>query len=174
MLFLAFFVGCGEPEIVYYETEKKEHKSNQKVKEEIHNHSPYAWDKPKSWTQKLGGSMRVVSFSLAKSDLDVSIVQLGGSAGGLVANINRWRGQLSLADETEENILTSLKKESSKISGFSWIQLSNESESFLVSIYNLPGLTLFVKAKGSIKTIDAEKENFLNLCKSIRVNDHQH
>lgn len=175
LLFTAFLCGCGEPEIVTYETEKKVHMNSvKKEKSDGHNHSPYAWDKPENWTQEMGRSMRLVSFGLTEGGLDVSIVQLGGAAGGIKANVNRWRGQLSLENESEENILKTITKQKSKIGEFSWTLLSNEKESFLVSIYNLPGATLFVKAKGSIAIIEQEKNNFLSLCRSIKANDHQH
>ncbi len=55
------------------------------------------WTAPQSWRADPPRPMREVSFRLgpeAKTECYVSL--LGGNAGGLVANLNRWRGQLGL------------------------------------------------------------------------------
>jgi hypothetical protein len=171
-LLLCFVAGCDESDIEYYEINKKPH--NNSIEEEPHNHSPYAWDIPMGWKQKIGGQMRIVSFSVEGKDLDVSIVQLGGKAGGLVANINRWRDQIGLKAASEEEIKKSIKKDKSAVGEFSYTVLSNKKESILASIYDLPGVTLFVKAKASNSVVLEEKVNFLSLCRSLRVNDHKH
>lgn len=57
------------------------------------------WTTPKSWQQKAPSDMRVGSFLVAGENgqsADVSIVPLAGNAGGDLANINRWRGQINL------------------------------------------------------------------------------
>ncbi len=55
------------------------------------------WTMPDQWIQKEAGGMRLASFGTKTSELiDISIVTLSGAAGGLEANINRWRGQLGL------------------------------------------------------------------------------
>ena len=52
---------------------------------------------PAGWTEKPPTQMRVASFDISESgkSVDVSIVPLGGMAGGDFANVNRWRGQLA-------------------------------------------------------------------------------
>ena len=53
------------------------------------------WELPDSWIPSTGHSMRLASFDIPFSDGvgDLSIVSLGGASGGLLANVNRWRGQ---------------------------------------------------------------------------------
>jgi hypothetical protein len=67
--------------------------------------SDLVWTAPAAWTAKPNGPMRKGSFSIKGDggDADLSITAFPGSTGGLLANINRWRGQLGLAplDEGE-------------------------------------------------------------------------
>ena len=68
---------------------------------------PFNWATPEKWTDKPGNSMRIGSFAMPGpgGDADVSISQLGGMAGGLVANINRWRGQIGLSPQDDATIM---------------------------------------------------------------------
>ena len=62
------------------------------------------WTLPAGWTELPAGEMRVASFRVAGADgkqADVSVIPLAGMAGGDAANVNRWRGQVGLASETE-------------------------------------------------------------------------
>ncbi len=66
------------------------------------------WTAPVAWQLKALGQMRKGSFTLAGPDAattaDLSITAFPGAVGGELANINRWRGQLSLASITEEEL----------------------------------------------------------------------
>lgn len=61
------------------------------------------WTVPVGW-QKADGQrpMRVATFTVAGGE--VAISQLGGNAGGLLANVNRWCGQVGLAPVTAEQL----------------------------------------------------------------------
>ena len=62
-------------------------------------HKPLHWKKPNHWVQNPQSRMRLASFSINGQHIknaEVSITVLPGTAGGLTANINRWRGQLEL------------------------------------------------------------------------------
>ncbi len=52
---------------------------------------------PDGWKEKIPSTMRVASFDISQNgkSVDVSVVPLGGSAGGDLANVNRWLGQLN-------------------------------------------------------------------------------
>ena len=67
--------------------------------------SDLVWTAPAAWTAKPNGPMRKGSFTVKGygGEADLSITAFPGSTGGLLANVNRWRGQLGLAplDEGE-------------------------------------------------------------------------
>src|ERR1700751_87039 len=65
------------------------------------------WTKPAGWSGQPVTEMRLASFKVNGTDAtsaDVSVAAFPGDAGGLVSNVNRWRGQLELP-QLEENRL---------------------------------------------------------------------
>ena len=70
------------------------------------------WKLPKGWMEQPASAMRVGSFLATASNgqkVDISIVPLSGDAGGNLANINRWRGQIGLGPFEEKDLSTVLK-----------------------------------------------------------------
>jgi hypothetical protein len=61
---------------------------------------------PDGWKEKPLTQLRVASFEVSENGMaaDVSVIPLGGSAGGDTANVNRWRGQVGQAP-LDENTL---------------------------------------------------------------------
>src|SRR5260221_14469898 len=59
---------------------------------------------PDGWKEKEPTQMRVASFEISKNgkSADVSVIPLGGAAGGAAANVTRWRGQVGLPPVTED------------------------------------------------------------------------
>lgn len=54
------------------------------------------WDTPAGWSELAPTSMRVANFRVAGDErAECYLTLLGGDAGGLAANVNRWRGQMS-------------------------------------------------------------------------------
>ncbi|MGH7192651.1 MAG: hypothetical protein ACREJM_03850, partial [Candidatus Saccharimonadales bacterium] len=65
--------------------------------------SPPDWTLPHGWSQRPGSAMRYATLEIdAEPPLEVSVTTLGREEGAdsayLLANINRWRGQMGLAD----------------------------------------------------------------------------
>lgn len=60
--------------------------------------APLVWIAPKAWTAKPTGPMRKASYSVKgdEGEADFAITAFPGDVGGDLANLNRWRGQLSL------------------------------------------------------------------------------
>lgn len=58
-----------------------------------------AWSTPPGWRQQAGSGMRLATLlpPADQGQAELSVVQLAGDAGGDLANVNRWRGQLGLA-----------------------------------------------------------------------------
>lgn len=65
------------------------------------------WAAPVHWTAKAPGAMRKGSFAIKGADgaeADLSITAFPGDTGGLLANLNRWRTQLSLPPLAENQL----------------------------------------------------------------------
>ena len=72
--------------------------------------------------------MRLASFDIPFSDGvgDLSIVSLGGASGGLLANVNRWRGQVNLSPISESEILNVSTVGESKMGPFRIFKMIND------------------------------------------------
>ena len=64
------------------------------------------WTAPANWIAKPTGPMRKGSFTIKGdgAEADLSITAFPGSTGGLLANLNRWRGQLGLTPIAENEL----------------------------------------------------------------------
>ena len=60
------------------------------------------WTAPAGWTEEKGRGDRVATLRLG--DLEMSVTRLGGNAGGTLANVNRWRGQIGLPPLAESEL----------------------------------------------------------------------
>jgi hypothetical protein len=63
------------------------------------------WTAPESWEEQPASGFRKGSFLARGPDgktADISVISFPEQAGGLLANVNRWRDQLKLAPITNE------------------------------------------------------------------------
>ena len=142
--------------------------------------SPIDWSTPSEWIVKQGSGMRLVSFTTKEnSSLDVSIVALGGQAGGLSANINRWLKQINLPEMSEadlQNFLAQQKKFTSAgglevtLLDFPSLQKNTQDKtpSMLAAIIGLNDQTVFVKMTGTLSEIERNRTIFASLCQSLK------
>ena len=129
------------------------------------------WKKPDGWEQFDGHSMRVASFYVPHSSGkgELSITEFSGMSGGIQANINRWRGQISLPPQSIESILKSSASFKSKLGDFLFFELENEksNQGILASIFELSNRTVFVKLSIDQLALSEAKEDFLIFSKSF-------
>ena len=70
--------------------------------------NPAQWTKPEGWSEQPLSEMRLGSFKVDgpnAASADVSVIAFPGEAGGLISNINRWRGQLQLPPLDEDQLV---------------------------------------------------------------------
>ena len=148
----------------------KQNKEPSKINEKSRNFT-LKWEKPDGWEQFEGHSMRMASFyvphSTGKGEL--SITEFSGMSGGIQANINRWRGQISLPPESIESILKASSSFNSKLGDFLFFELVNEksNQGILASIFELTNRTVFVKLSIDQLALVEAKEDFLTFSKSF-------
>lgn len=137
------------------------------------------FDAPAGWVKQGDKPMRAVTFKpadAAASECYVSI--LGGDAGGLVNNVQRWRGQMGLPDLAAAELAklpkipvlgreATLVDLSGKLTD-SMTHRTIEKARFLGVICPLDDWTLFVKMTGPEAEVTAQKEAFLSFCRSLR------
>jgi len=105
---------------------------------------------------------------------DVSVVPLGGRAGGLLMNVNRWRGQVGQGPVTEEQV-TSLAQPvevaGQKAQLYEQIGTAPEAglkTNILAAILNRDGVSWFFKMMGHSALVNEQKPIFIEFLKSVR------
>jgi hypothetical protein len=149
------------------------------------------WTLPAGWIEQPGSDpLRVASFLAPDSlladslgtdpqALDISIVQFGGQAGGVEANISRWMGQVKILPSPElvQKVLAGADSfsiasgQKAIVVDFTGLLAGDmtQSTSILGVIIEGDGYTVFVKAMGDRDRLPLLKPQFLTFCRSISI-----
>jgi hypothetical protein len=134
---------------------------------------------PAGWQEQPVGGMRQASFLVSEGErkADISVIVLGGPAGGTLANVNRWRSQLSLAPVQEADLATLGAK--TEVGGNAGIVVDMASEAPLIdlkyrqrivgAIVERGDKTWFIKMTGEDALVSKQKPAFLEFLKSVRL-----
>jgi hypothetical protein len=133
------------------------------------------WTAPADWQPKPLGAMRIGSFTVSgdAGNADISIIAFPGEAGGLLANINRWRGQLGLAPLADGDLADA----TTALAGagglhFTVVDLSGQAAGaparMLGAILSFEGQTYFFKLTGPDALVTSEKPAFLDFLKTVK------
>ena len=138
--------------------------------------SPIVWDAPSDWVQVAPSQYRNVNYRVG-AETECYISLLPGEAGGLLANVNRWRTQqMGLQPATEAELKASPKIELLGESAplivleGSYSGMSSEARSDWMMYGTLlvrSGGTLFVKMVGPGSEVRSQRDNFMRFCASI-------
>ena len=107
-LLVGLLSGCGREEVQTYETPKQAPLVRE-ARELVKAPSTLGFeaDVPVSWQELPGQGMRVVSYTIEGTEIDFYAIKLG--MGDLTSNVNRWRGQIGLAEASAEAIAACVK-----------------------------------------------------------------
>lgn len=141
-----------------------------------HTHNSIQWTKPTEWQDVPPSNMRVASFSFKGKTgrtADISVVRLAGEGGGVLANINRWRGQLQLSPLSEPELQKATAKEQVDnhlmlVVDFSSAQGAAEPARMIAAIYALGNESWYFKMTGDSKTLEESKGGFLKFIRSVK------
>ncbi len=133
------------------------------------------WDAPEGWEQAPDRPMRLVTYKVG--DAECYIALLSGGAGGVDANINRWRRQMGQPALSKVELaalpkLTVLGREAPmvEITGeyIGMGETRNANAGMLGLVCPLEGQTLFVKMVGPAEVLAGQTEQFKAFCTSLR------
>jgi len=139
--------------------------------------SKLQWVAPPSWTRAPDRVMRLVTYTVGQSECYITL--LDGPAGGVEANLNRWRGQMGAAALTPEEVaqlpkLPVMGKEGMLIEAKgNFTTMSGqtlEGQMLAGVICLLDNGLLTVKMTGPEAEVTAELESFKAFCASISMN----
>ena len=96
-----FILGCNDSVETYSLPKKKQKLESKQPKTDLSNAS-IVWDTPKHWLKGNKTAMSLENYSIPYDNkyADLSITVLTGDGGGILSNVNRWRGQINLSPES--------------------------------------------------------------------------
>lgn len=179
---ITVLTGCKKQEITVYRV-PKENRASMALPDAKDGSSVPAgnisWTVPAGWQQQAGSAMRQASFRVTGKNgkqADMSVVVFPGDAGGTLANINRWRGQLNLpaVNETEMARLTEKLKGNGRefvIVNMAGPKLQDNADSpsrLLGAILHQGDQSWFFKMMGDDHVVTEQKSSFLAFLKSVQ------
>jgi len=134
------------------------------------------WQVPPDWKEQPPGQMLLAKFLVSGSGgtkAEVTVSVFPGDTGGLLANVNRWRGQVGLTpvEQPELDKLTTLDVVGGKatlvdVSGIS--PKSGQKVRLIGAIVPREGSTWFYKLMGDEEVAGQQKPAFLKFIQTIR------
>lgn len=138
---------------------------------------PLQYDKPEGWKEKADpAGIRLVVFEIPEGGKagEASITVLSGPGGGLLANVNRWRGQLRLAPTDENQLRNEVRPIEVAGTAAQYVDLTGPEsaggarERILAVVVPRGSLTWFFKINGPADLVEKQKPAFEAFVKSVR------
>lgn len=134
--------------------------------------SPLRWSRPAGWTELPAGGMRKAIFRTGPEGAEVSVVALGGAAGGLLSNVNRWRGQIGLDPIDEAGLSDLSEKIRSPAGELVLVDFTGKGPSprsrIAAAVLNLGATTWFFKMMGGEEEVGKAKPAFRKFLGGLR------
>jgi hypothetical protein len=127
----------------------------------------FAWTLPEGWRRGPEKPMRAATFYAGPGEtLECYIAVFPGDTGGVVANVNRWRGQLDLPPLAESDVA---KLESIPMLGRKAVLVEGEGKGLQLVGAACSGAdrSVFVKMSGPPEQVKAQRAAFLAFCGSL-------
>jgi hypothetical protein len=132
------------------------------------------WTMPKDWQPGRPSSMRRASFVIMGPDTqsaDIAVTAFPGDVGGMLMNINRWRGQIGLGPVTEDQVAGITSKLT--VNGIEATVVDFTADKakpvrMLVATIPHKGVSWFFKITGDASLVEAQKETFLAFVQSVK------
>ncbi len=133
------------------------------------------WSLPKGWSEAPGGgAMRFATFKAPfAGKLEATVVVLPGPAGGELANVNRWRGQIALPPLDEAGLAKSRTTQKSKAGTVNVYDFTSDGQvkSRMIAGYiaTPDGNTWFLKLTGDADPVAKAKPDFMTILGSLHL-----
>lgn len=142
--------------------------------------APLQYTLPANWREKPLTPMRAASFGAAApngKEIDVSVVTLGGMAGGDLANVNRWRDQVKLLPIDEATLRQTAEHIQADGRDFLVVDMvsdgamgdANEKQRIIAAILDEKGRSWFIKMTGEDAAVASQKNAFADFLRSLKL-----
>lgn len=170
LLLLSGLCCCSKPTVSVYDAPKDEAPAMPFEAPSVARPNSLAWRAPSGWKEKAGDGMRLATLLPPAEDgqAELSIVQLEGEAGGDLANVNRWRGQLGLSSTDS---LAGSEPVTTKAGKALLVDLKGDDKRMIAAILKVGGATWFFKLSGPASAVAAAKPGFLSFLGTLHRGD---
>lgn len=139
------------------------------------------WETPEGWTRAPDRPVRLATFLVGPDrNVECYVTVLGGGAGGVSANLNRWREEMGQPHLTSAELASlpvlemagrdaALLEVTGDFAGKMGGQLDRAM--LLGVVCPLDDQVLFVKLTGPEDMVRPERDNFIRFCESLRLPD---
>lgn len=136
--------------------------------------SPLHWTLPKGWTETPGSGMRFATLNPpGPGKIELSVVCLPGQAGGELANVNRWRGQIGLEPLDEKALAASRQTVKSKAGAVAVFDFASQGQAqtrmITGSLTTRDGSTWFLKLVGDAAPVAKAKPDFMRYLETLHL-----
>ena len=127
------------------------------------------WDVPSDWTPGRMSAMRKAAYNVESDGKKAEITVIGLPPSGLVANVNRWRGQIGLENQTEAEVEAAAKKIEVDGTESRMVVLDGGEGKQAIAgvIVPKPGRTWFVKMTGDTEIVLKQVDAFERFSRSL-------
>jgi hypothetical protein len=132
------------------------------------------WTLPKGWTETPGSGMRYATLNPpGPGKAEMSVVVLPGAAGGEMANVNRWRGQIGLPPLEDDALAATRKTVPSKagaVAVYDFTSLGDVKTRMVAGLLaTADGNTWFFKLMGNAEPVAKAKPAFMKYLESLHL-----
>ncbi|MSR66194.1 MAG: hypothetical protein EXS24_02330 [Pedosphaera sp.] len=131
---------------------------------------------PGHWQQVTAGQMQRLRYLVTESDLkaELTVTAFPGEAGGLLANVNRWRKQVGL-EPVEADQLQSMVSPIETVGANAKLVVMTGTNAedkrpvrLIAAIVPRGGMTWFYKMNGDVALVEREQEALLKVIPDLR------
>lgn len=127
---------------------------------------PLRWIPPETWEEETPGEFQIALYRIAPG-ITASVSRFPGDAGGMPANVNRWREQVGMAPSPDPGGEAIALEEGD--SQARWFELKGVERSILAAIIPVDGETWFFKLDSSTPALETVRPGFMELLKSVEI-----
>ena len=126
------------------------------------------WTVPGSWEEKAPTSMRLGNFTAGAGKAEITVMTFPGEVGGLLANVNRWRGQSGLPPVDAAGLTDVTQQITVSGTPATLVEAVGEKTASYSVFHPVGNATWFYKISGPSEAVTPENAAFRAFLESIQ------
>ena len=126
------------------------------------------WTVPARWEEKAPTSMRLGNFTAGAGQAQITVMTFPGEVGGLLANVNRWRGQSGLPPVDADGLADVTQQVTISGTPATLVEAVGEKTASYSVFHPVGNATWFYKISGPSEVVTPENAAFRAFLESIQ------